>query len=158
VVKRHQHHYEAPQEINGIEPRDWAMRQGWGGRPVQVEQAQEESGRGVRGTLLWISVGWISAGRTCRRCEVSMLLAFGCPPRSTADVDGARGSRVGEHVLHHLQEFGLDQLGRDPSSGWRSCGQELRPRSWPSLSRGSTGGQPDFVDTFHAVFLFISLK
>jgi hypothetical protein len=101
VVKRHQHHYEAPQEINGIEPRDWAMRQGWGGRPVQVEQAQGESGRGVRdGTLLRISVGRVSAGRTCRRCEVSILLAFGCRPWSTADVDGA--SRVGEHLLHHF--------------------------------------------------------
>jgi hypothetical protein len=37
---RHSLDYEAPQEINGIEPRDLAMRQGWGGRPVRVEQAQ----------------------------------------------------------------------------------------------------------------------
>jgi hypothetical protein len=28
-----------------------------------------------------------------------------------ADIDGACWSRVGKHVLHHLQELGLDQPG-----------------------------------------------
>jgi hypothetical protein len=53
MVKRHQHHYEAPQEINGIEPRDLAMRQGWGGRPVRVEQAQ-----GILVAALGVLVGY----------------------------------------------------------------------------------------------------
>ncbi len=38
--------------------REWAMRQGWGGRPVRVEQAQ-----GILVAALGVLVGWYGYGR-----------------------------------------------------------------------------------------------
>jgi hypothetical protein len=37
--------------------REWAMRQGWGGRPVQIEQAQ-----GILVAALGVLVGWYGYG------------------------------------------------------------------------------------------------
>ena len=38
--------------------REWAMRQGWGGRPVRVEQAQ-----GILVAALGVLAGWYGYGR-----------------------------------------------------------------------------------------------
>jgi hypothetical protein len=39
--------------------REWAMRQGWGGRPVRVEQAQ-----GILIAALGVLAGWYGYGKS----------------------------------------------------------------------------------------------
>jgi hypothetical protein len=39
--------------------REWAMRQGWGGRPVRVEQAQ-----GILVAALRVLAGWYGYGKS----------------------------------------------------------------------------------------------
>ncbi len=41
-----------------VQPREWSMRQGWGGRPVRIEQAQ-----GILVAALGVLAGYYGYGK-----------------------------------------------------------------------------------------------
>jgi hypothetical protein len=52
----------APGAFRSVNPdslREWALRQGWGGRPVRVEQAQ-----GILVAALGVLAGWYGYGKS----------------------------------------------------------------------------------------------
>ena len=72
--------------------REWAMRQGWGGKPVRVEQAQVVAALGGAGGVLWL---WLTLN--CGDSEK--------PSRGTASAEEPT-----EWALHSRAELGENRV------------------------------------------------